>query len=271
MENPQGIETRSSVQHDIAIHTRAHPTGGLPGCTTLPPPPTNPQNRNLKIKFCRYCIKSFKWHDFYNNFQNQILYMYIYIYIHTAWGSPPPKGKNSGCVPGNIHIYGTRNNKHQLMHKKIYIVPYGTFTLTCINATTVYQNYSPWRWPSRVETCRRLSRIKIIYIFWCISWCLLFRMIQCTDMRHIKSMEQYSPFCWSSVVNWLSTAHGMNINLFILIFFVHSGMRQIKVKLQYRLNSHVQLQCSTFCWNSNYYTFQNEDIIHCLQSVILVR
>jgi hypothetical protein len=39
-----------------------------------------------------------------------------------------------------------------------------TFTLNCINATIVYQNYSPWRWPSRVETCRRLLLIKIIYI-----------------------------------------------------------------------------------------------------------
>jgi hypothetical protein len=37
------------------------------------------------------------------------------------------------------------------------------------------RNYSPWRRPSRVETCRRLVRIKIIHIFWCISGCLLFQ------------------------------------------------------------------------------------------------
>jgi hypothetical protein len=40
----------------------------------------------------------------------------------------------------------------------------GTFTLNCTNANIVYQNCSPWRKPSGVETCRRLSRIKITYI-----------------------------------------------------------------------------------------------------------
>jgi hypothetical protein len=64
----------------------------------------------------------------------------------------------------------------------------GTFTLNCINATRVYPGYSPWRWPSRVETCRRLLRLRLC-IFECISWCLLFRMIQCTDMEHIKARE----------------------------------------------------------------------------------
>jgi hypothetical protein len=37
------------------------------------------------------------------------------------------------------------------------------YTLNCINATIVYQKYSPWIWPNRVETYSRLSRIKIIY------------------------------------------------------------------------------------------------------------
>jgi hypothetical protein len=62
---------------------------------------------------------------------------------------------------------------------------WGTFTLNCINATTVYRNYSPWTWPSRVETCRRLSRIKIIYIF---VYQLVFN-ISYEDMQHIKSVE----------------------------------------------------------------------------------
>jgi hypothetical protein len=51
--------------------------------------------------------------------------------------------------------------------------PQGTFTLHCIKATIVYQYYSPWRCPSRVETCRRLLRIKL-YVFWCINWCYYF-------------------------------------------------------------------------------------------------
>jgi hypothetical protein len=41
---------------------------------------------------------------------------------------------------------------------------YGTFTLNCIKATRMYPDYSPWRWLSRVETYRRLLRIKVIYI-----------------------------------------------------------------------------------------------------------
>jgi hypothetical protein len=31
-----------------------------------------------------------------------------------------------------------------------------------------------------------------LYIFWCISWCLLFRMIQCTDMEYIKYLSRYN-------------------------------------------------------------------------------
>jgi hypothetical protein len=62
----------------------------------------------------------------------------------------------------------------------------------------VYQNYSPWRRASRVETCRILLRIKIIlYTFWCISWCLLFRTFSCI----------YAPFVGSNITPYCSV-HG---------------------------------------------------------------
>jgi hypothetical protein len=48
----------------------------------------------------------------------------------------------------------------------------GTFSRNCISASSSVTDCSPWRWPSRVETCRRLLRIKI-YVFWCISWWIL--------------------------------------------------------------------------------------------------
>jgi hypothetical protein len=41
----------------------------------------------------------------------------------------------------------------------------GTFSLNCINATIVYQYYSPWRWPSRVRNMWETFKNKIIYIF----------------------------------------------------------------------------------------------------------
>jgi hypothetical protein len=71
----------------------------------------------------------------------------------------------------------------------------GTFTLNCINATTAYQDYSPWRWPSRVETDRRLSRI--LYIFGALVGIYLFRMMQCTDMEHIKFRNEISSAVFS--------------------------------------------------------------------------
>jgi hypothetical protein len=40
----------------------------------------------------------------------------------------------------------------------------GTFELNSINATRLYQYYSPRIWPSRAETCRKFLRIKL-YIF----------------------------------------------------------------------------------------------------------
>jgi hypothetical protein len=49
----------------------------------------------------------------------------------------------------------------------------GTFSLNCISASNSVTDYYPWRWSSRVKTCRSFLRIKI-YIFWCISWWILF-------------------------------------------------------------------------------------------------
>jgi hypothetical protein len=40
----------------------------------------------------------------------------------------------------------------------------GTFSLNCISAFNSVTDYSPWRWPSRVETCSRFLRIKIVCI-----------------------------------------------------------------------------------------------------------
>jgi hypothetical protein len=40
----------------------------------------------------------------------------------------------------------------------------GTFPLNCISASNSVTEYSPWWCPSRVETCRRFLRIKIVCI-----------------------------------------------------------------------------------------------------------
>jgi hypothetical protein len=40
----------------------------------------------------------------------------------------------------------------------------GTFSLNCTSASNSVTDYSPWRWPSRVETCRSVLRIKIVCI-----------------------------------------------------------------------------------------------------------
>jgi hypothetical protein len=36
------------------------------------------------------------------------------------------------------------------------------FSLNCMSAFNSVTDYSPWRWPRRVETCRRFLRIKIV-------------------------------------------------------------------------------------------------------------
>jgi hypothetical protein len=40
----------------------------------------------------------------------------------------------------------------------------GTFSRNCISASNSVTDYSPWRWPRRVETCRRFLQIKIVCI-----------------------------------------------------------------------------------------------------------
>jgi hypothetical protein len=90
--------------------------------------------------------------------------------------------------------------ENSLLHCWIHLYSYvrmclclGTFSRNCISASNGVTDYSPWRWPSRVETCRRFLKIKIS----CISCWILFYMIQCTDMEHIKFGFLYCPICAS--------------------------------------------------------------------------
>jgi hypothetical protein len=55
----------------------------------------------------------------------------------------------------------------------------GTFSLNSISASNSVTDYSPWRLPSRVETCRKFSRIKIICIL--VHW--LVNIILCDTVH----------------------------------------------------------------------------------------
>jgi hypothetical protein len=126
----------------------------------------------------------------------------------------------------------------------------GTFTLNCINATIVYQNYSPWRWPSRVETFRRLIRIKIIYILvhylaFIIShdtvhghgkhWvCILFLYDNWVDKHLVEMKIVCYDTCWSWRRFW---ACFQNCKLLVILHFelklFSSMLHEVKAPSEY--------------------------------------
>jgi hypothetical protein len=62
---------------------------------------------------------------------------------------------------------------------------YPRSTVKC-NLSVTKTESSPWRWPSRVETCRSvLQLIKKLFVHLLVIH--VFCIIQCTDMEHIKS------------------------------------------------------------------------------------
>jgi hypothetical protein len=64
--------------------------------------------------------------------------------------------------------------------------PQRTFTLNHINATIVYQYYSPWRWPSRAETYRRFLRIKLYIFFGALVGVITSYYLQYFVFRHLQ-------------------------------------------------------------------------------------
>jgi hypothetical protein len=82
-----------------------------------------------------------------------------------------------------------------------------TFSLNCVSASNSVTDYSPWRWPSRVEIWRRFLRIKIV--------CIVVR-----QLVNIISVW-YSARTWDTL-NLTSLNLPEYLILFTYVLFIHS-------------------------------------------------